>query len=240
MPTPDTQDRDLYAPILMYHYISNPPADADKYRKELSVSPENFRKQMQWLKDNGYEALTLDRLVYKLAIGKPNLPTKTVFLTFDDGYVDNYEIAFPILKEMGFKGTFFILTTFADRSAPGYLTWDQIKEMSDAGMAIEVHGKEHVEAKGRDVAWLTDNVGGAAKAIQDRLGYQPRFLAYPSGAYDATTISVANQLGFWAAVTVKYGSHQEKSRMYELERMRITSDMSIEIFAAAVAGAGTQ
>jgi peptidoglycan/xylan/chitin deacetylase (PgdA/CDA1 family) len=115
-----------------------------------------------------------------------------------------------------------------------------MKEMHDAGMDIEVHGKEHVTDKGRDTGWLTDNLGGAAQAIQSHLGYQPRFLAYPSGEYDDTTISVANQLGYWAAVTVKYGSHQEKSRVYELQRMRITNDMSIQVFSAAVAGAGPQ
>lgn len=236
-PSPDSQDRELYVPILMYHYISNPPPDADQYRIGLSVSPDNFRAQMKWLKDNGYETLTLDRLVYALNIGWPPLPPHPILITFDDGYVDCYETVLPILKEMGFKATFFVLTNYADRSQPGYLTWDQMKEMYKAGMDIEVHGREHLDMSGHDSAWLQDNLGGASQAIQTHLGYQPRFLAYPSGKYDGTVISAANQLGYWAAVTTNYGSHQEKAHLYELQRMRISNDMSLAVYGAAINGA---
>jgi len=235
--TADSRDRDLFVPILMYHYISVPPADnADKYRPGLSVAPEEFRKQLQWLKDNGYHSITLTQLAYALNIGWPPLPPKPVILTFDDGYLDNYENALPILKEMGFTGTFFILTNYANRQQPGYMTWDQLREMSAAGMDIEVHGAEHLEMSGRDQAWLDANLMGPAQDIQKNLGYQPRFLSYPSGQFDDFTITVANARGYWAAVTTINGCHQRKDSLYQLERIRMANDMTLAVFAAVLTG----
>ena len=233
--TADGRERDFYVPILMYHYVSIPPAsDTDPYRPGLSTSPENFRAQMKWLKDHGYTTISLSQLVYALNIGWPPLPQNPVVLTFDDGYLDNYENAFPILKEYGFTGTFFVLTNFADRSQPGYMTWDQLREMRDGGMSIEVHGAEHLEMNGRDPGWLDSNLGTAVQAFQKELGYQPRFLAYPAGKYDALAISATNQKGFWAAVTTINGCHQDKAKLYELERIRMSNDMTLEIFAAVL------
>lgn len=235
--TADGTKRDAYVPILMYHYISIPPAGStDKYRPGLSVAPDDFRAQMKWLRDNGYQTITLTQLAYALNIGRPRLPEKPIILTFDDGYLDNYETAFPILNQMGFTGTFFILSNFADRQQPGYMTWDQLREMSQAGMDIEVHGAEHLELSGRDPAWLDENLGKPSQAIQKQLGYQPRFIAYPSGKYDDLTIRVANQKGYWAAVTERPGCHQEKDRPYELERIRMSNDMTLAIFAAVLIG----
>src|SRR5260221_14182040 len=101
--------RRVHVPILMYHYISTPPANSDKYRVDLSVTPDNFRHQMMWLKQKGYTTITPDDLYDALRHGKklPNLP---VLLTFDDGYEDAYTNALPILSEFGFTGTFNIVT----------------------------------------------------------------------------------------------------------------------------------
>jgi peptidoglycan/xylan/chitin deacetylase (PgdA/CDA1 family) len=236
-PTADGIDREFSIPILMYHYISVPPADADSYRIGLTVTPENFRAQMKWLKDNGYHTISLADLTYALNIGWPALPDKPVILTFDDGYDDNYLKAFPILKEFGFTATFFVLTNFADRQQPGYMTWAQMKEMHDAGMSIELHGSEHLDMNGRDRGWLITAIQGGSQAIQKNLGYQPRFLAYPAGKYDELTIQVANESGFWAAVTTQYGSLQQKDKLYELERLRIANDTALAAFEATLMAA---
>jgi peptidoglycan/xylan/chitin deacetylase (PgdA/CDA1 family) len=220
----------------MYHYISVPPAGADIYRNDLSVTPDNFRQQMEWLKANGYETISLYDLIYALNIGWPHLPDKPIILTFDDGYQDNYENAFPILRDLGFTGTFFILTDVTDRSEPGYMTWPMLKEMSEAGLNIEVHGREHLEMSDRDQSWLVYHLLGPAQTIEANLGYEPRFIAYPSGKYDSLTISVAQEEGYWGAVTTKNGTHQTKVQPYELERLRIRGDWSLDTFVAVVTG----
>lgn len=235
-PTPDGRDREFYIPILMYHYISVPPADADVYRRDLSVTPERFREQMAWLKENGYQTITLYHLIYALNIGWPPLPEKPIILTFDDGYVDNYENAFPILREFGFVATFFILTDVTDRGEVGYMTWDMLREMHQAGMDIEVHGREHIEYTNRDRDWLIYHLLGPAQTIEAQLGYQPRFIAYTSGRYDAAVIEVAREIGYWGGLTTIQGMHQTKAAPFELQRLRIRGSWDLTTFATVVSG----
>lgn len=236
LPTPDGREREFYIPILMYHYISVPPEDADVYRQDLSVTPENFREQMAWLHASGYQTISLYDLVYALNIGWPPLPERPIILTFDDGYADNYENAFPILQEFGFTGTFFILTDVTDRNEPGYMTWDMLREMSEAGMSIEVHGREHFDMMGRDRDWLLFHLLGPAQTIEANLGYQPRMLSYPAGHYDEQVISVAQEVGYWAAVTTRNGMLQKKDELFELPRIRIRGDWDLDVFIAVVTG----
>lgn len=236
LPTPDSRDREFLVPILMYHYISVPPADADVYRLDLSVTPDHFRQQMQWLKDNGYQPISLYHLIYALNIGWPPLPARPIILTFDDGYRDNYENAFPILKEMGFTGTFFVLTDTTDRQESNYMTWDMLREMVAAGMSVELHGREHVEYAGRDYDWLVFNLLGPAQTIEAELGYKPRFVAYVSGKYDALTMQVAHEAGFWAAVTTQHGALHDKDDLFELTRVRIRGEWGLAQFSAVIEG----
>ncbi len=233
-PTPDNFPRQFGVPILMYHYLSVPPPDADIYREDLSIEPDVFREQLQWLKDNGYEAITLTELVYALAIGWPRLPERPVVLTFDDGYIDNYENAFPMLQEFGYTATFFILTDVTDREQEGYMTWDMYREMADAGMDIQIHGREHLQMSNRDDAWLLFHLRGSQETLQAELGYQARFLSYPSGKYDENTIRAARQYGYWAAVTTASGSTQRSDQIYELERLRISNGIPLDRFSILI------
>jgi hypothetical protein len=98
IPTRDSNTRAVRVPILMYHYVSNPPSDADKYRLDLSVTPANFAAQMDYLAREGYYPIRVPDLGDYLLNGTP-LPSKPIAITFDDGYRDNYENAFPVLKQ---------------------------------------------------------------------------------------------------------------------------------------------
>jgi hypothetical protein len=125
-PISDSIQRAADVPILMYHYISAPPSPTDALRVGLSVPPEKFDAEMKLLADNGYHTVTLLDVYTYLQTGKP-LPAHPIILTFDDGYVDNYQFAFPILKKYGMLGTFFILSGPIDNGNPNYLTWDMVK-----------------------------------------------------------------------------------------------------------------
>lgn len=234
LPTPDGEEREIRVPILMYHYISVPPPDSDVYRQDLSVSPGNFRSQMAWLKENGYQTISLYDLIYALNLGWPPLPDKPIILTFDDGYVDNYKSAFPILQEFGYTGIFFILTDVTDRRQSGYMTWPMLQDMSQAGMSIEVHGREHVEMVGRDHDWLVYHLLGPAQTIEANLGYQSRFLSYPAGRYDADVIAAAQAQGYWGAVTVASGTLQSSAAPFELRRMRVRGEWSLATFVSVL------
>ncbi len=205
LPTPvDVYSWTLKVPILMYHYISTPPDDADKYRTDLSVTPENFRKQMAYLADNGFE--TIDLYDLSLAItNKRELPPKPVIITLDDGYRDNYENAFPVLQEHGLKATFFVVTDFIDHNVRDYMSWDMVEEMSAAGMRIEPHSKTHADLTAREREDIVYEVLGSTETIAAHIGERPRFFCYPGGRYNETTLEVVAELDFWGAVTTASG-----------------------------------
>lgn len=231
LPIPD-QAR---VPILMYHYVSEPPAGADRIRLDLTVTPENFRAQLQYLSDAGYHTITLSDLYLHLTQGLP-LPEKPVILTFDDGYRDAYEVVFPLLLEYGFTGTFFVLATPAHFEAPGYLTWAQMKEMADGGMDIQAHGRDHVDLRGRSYEYLVYQILGIQEAIYYHTGRLPRFFCYPSGRYDEQVIAVLKSAGYWGAVTTEMGYDHSLDKIFTMPRVRIRGSDTLASFVRKVEG----
>lgn len=230
VPTPDGVTRTAEVPILMYHYISAPPRDADRYRRDLSITPEAFEAHLAWLRSQGYQSITLRELVFHLVAGWP-LPEKPIVLTFDDGYRDHYTNAFPLLQKYGYVGTFFLVTRPIDDGDPSYLTWEMVVEMQRAGMSMQPHGYRHFELKGKPTDFLVYEIVGAKEAIEARTGEITRFFCYPSGSYDRQTIRVLESAGFWAAVTTIVGRQQSTDKLFELERLRVRNTTSVEDLA---------
>lgn len=219
----------LKVPILMYHYISIPPEDADKYRTDLSIAPDKFREQMAYLADNGFE--TVDLYDLSLAItNKRELPEKPVIITLDDGYRDNYENAFPILQEYGLSATFFIVTQPIDEGNETYLTWEMVEVMADAGMRIEPHSKTHADLSIREKEYIIYEVLGSQETIAAHTGQTPRFFCYPGGRYDEETIEVVADLDFWGAVTTAGGKWHGYDDRYEWSRLRMRNTTALAEF----------
>lgn len=217
---PDGVARTVRVPILMYHYLSIPPANADIYRRDLSVPPELFAAHLDRLQAEGYTTIRFYDLVAHLQQGTP-LPPKPVILTFDDGYRDNYENAFPLLRERQMTATFFVVMEFINQERPEYLTWDMVREMYAGGMSIEVHGVDHTTLRKRNRADLEFQALRSYETLQNLLGVRPRFLSYPAGEYDANTIAVFQATGYWAAVTTVQGATHSSDKLFELRRIRI-------------------
>lgn len=233
-PTPDGEARSLRVPILMYHYVSEPPPGADPYRKDLSVTPAQFREHLAYLKEAGYTVVTLDDLLYALAQGRA-LPEKPVILTFDDGYRDNYENAFPALREAEAVGTFFIITDFVTEERPEYMSWPQIQEMAAAGQQFGSHSRNHPNLAGQPVDYLVWQALGSKEAIEIKLGQPPRWVAYPSGKYDARTIAVFKSAGFWGGLTIQQGVEHALDDIFELKRVRVRGSHSAADLAQLLA-----
>lgn len=218
-------------PILMYHYVSTPPPEADRYRLDLSVTPRQFAEQLAWLRANDFTTITLDDLYAALMTGA-SLPDRPVILTFDDGYADAYEHAFPLLVEFDMTGTFFVITETLDAAQPGYLTWDQARVMAEAGMSIQSHSRSHPD--------LTDNCNydclvwqilGSVETIEAHLGQRPRFFSYPGGRYDRAVLALLPQVGIQAAVTTRSGTLHTSARPLELKRARVRGTTTLTDFA---------
>ena len=228
----------LKVPILMYHYVSDPPAGADEYRVDLSVSPAAFREQMTYLRDNGYTPVDLYALSTAI-VGYTELPAKPVIITFDDGYIDNYHNACPILKELGFKGTFFIISEFVDRGREGYMDWPMIEEMARDGQRIESHSRTHPNLTEKEHDGLIWEILGAQETIAAHIGYRPRYFCYPGGDYNEATIQMLRELDYWGAVTTASGSWHGFNNRFEWERLRLHNFTTMADFIRLVDLEGT-
>lgn len=226
-PTPDGVLRTARVPILMYHYISTPPPDADIYRTDLSVAPETFAAHLDYLQAEGYTTIPLKDLLSYLATGRPELPPKPIVLTFDDGYEDNYLNAFPALKARGMIGTFFVITDFASQDRPGYADWTQLAEMAAAGMEIGSHSRDHPNLAGKDLDYLVWQALGSKETIEAHIGSHPHILSYPAGSYDQLVIDVFRSAHYWGAVTTRQGIIQRSDRAFELKRIRIRNTTDV-------------
>lgn len=219
-PTPDGTVRTAHVPVLMYHYLSAPPPDANIYRQDLSVSPELFAAHLDAMQQAGYVAVSPYDLLAHLVQGAA-LPEKPVLITFDDGYRDNYENAFPLLRERNMTAAFFVVTDFIDEQRPEYFTWDMLREMAAAGMSIESHGRNHVSLAGKDADYLIWQALGSLETIQYELGVRPRFVSYPAGEYDRNVIDIFHSAGYWAGFTTMQGATHNGDDLFQLHRVRV-------------------
>lgn len=181
--------RRIRVPILMYHYVSPLPPNADNIRIGLTLNPAMFRQHMQYLHDEDYHTISLYEMNDALENGA-TLPPKPVILTFDDGYIDHYVHVFPVLQEFNFTGTFFIATAFIDKNLSGYMNWQQINEMATAGMSMEAHTKNHIDLRNRDYNLLVYEIMGSIESLEAHTGITSRMFAYPVGRYDEDTLTV--------------------------------------------------
>lgn len=218
-------------PILMYHYTSAPPDETDKVRVDLSVTPSNFEAQMKYLVSEGYHTVLLSDLAEYLISGT-RLPSKPIVLTFDDGYLDNYQNALPILKKYNLVGTFFVITSFVDEGRTGYMNWDQIEDLAIEGMEIGSHTISHLDLRGRTRAMLNTEIVSSKLTIESRIGGTVKSFCYPAGKYDARTLDVVRAADYLAAVSAdSQGVIQSADNIYELKRVRVRGTFSVTDFA---------
>ena len=231
LPTPDGVARLARVPILIYHHVAPPRPGDDAIRKDLTVSPAQFEAQLRFLKGNGYESISLDRLNRHLQRGEP-LPDRPVVLTFDDGYDDNYPYSLPLLTHYGFEAAFFVMTQPIEEGREGYLTWPQVELMSRLGMDIEPHSYSHPDLRDKPTDFLVWEIVGPKEAIEARTGKTCRFFAYPSGGYDERVVQVLKSAGFWGAVTIEAGDMHSSEGIFALKRVRVRGGYTLEQFVS--------
>jgi peptidoglycan/xylan/chitin deacetylase (PgdA/CDA1 family) len=196
----------------------------------LSVSPAQFEEHLAYLRQAGYETISMKDLTYALS-GHLTLPAKPIVISFDDGYRDNYENAFPLLRKYGYTGIFYLFTQVIDWYHQDYITWEMVKEMHQAGMEFGSHSYRHSDLTSRDVDFLVYEILGSKEAIEERIGEPVRFFSYPSGRYDAFTVKVVASANFWGAVTTQWGAEQSYQERFEMPRIRVRGNDTVEDLA---------
>ena len=211
------------AAILMYHSI-------DHNKVFFTVTPENFRKQMDLLYKEKYSIISLGELA-GLIIDKRAIPLKTVVLTFDDGYQDNYFNAFPILKKYNFPATIFLATGFIGKnriSSSGatlkILNWDQIIEMHNSGLVdFEPHTVSHLKLHRLSLEEAKKEILNSKRTIEEKLNKKCKFFAYPYGKYNLEIIEILKKNGFELGLTIKEGLVLATDNYFSLKRNFIGS-----------------
>ena len=229
-------------PILMYHQVL-PELPADEFDAVLTVTDAALTEQIQYLKCAGFTAITMEQL-FAAFDGRGLLPEKPVILTFDDGWSDHYTDAFPILQAQGVVGSFGISTGFIEAGGP-YMTWAQIKVMSDAGMEITSHSVSHVDLGTSDDATVIDQVQTSKAVLEERTGKPVQFLVYPSGEpfrsgteeRQAQVVQMLADAGYRGALLAGPNSvTQDPAMPYALNRVRVSGGEDIYTFAGSIYG----
>ncbi|HZU04327.1 MAG TPA: polysaccharide deacetylase family protein [Ktedonobacteraceae bacterium] len=219
-------NKTAHIPILMYHSISIHPGNEE--REALAVTPEMFEAQMAYLARHSYTPITLER-VYSYFAGQATLPAKPIVLTFDDGYVDFYFNAYPILQKYGFHAVCFIITGAVGQEE--YLSWDQIREMQSSGLvSFEAHTVTHPNLPKLSSIRLLSELADSKYILQAQTGRTSNFIAYPYGRTNLAVKQAAQQAGFLGGVGVWYGKASHAGM--NMPRIQVDRQMSLQTFAA--------
>ncbi len=183
--------------IILYHHVAtNTPSST-------SISPADFRAHLEYLRDNQFNVIRLDSLIESLKNNR-QLPDRAVSITFDDGYLSIYEEAFPLLQSFNFPFALFVSSNPLNRNQANYMSWDQVREMSEAGALVANHMTEHpymlnqFDGEGQE-QWLERQRAElliAEETITRETGQSHRYLAYPYGEFNPAIKMMLAELDF--------------------------------------------
>ncbi len=209
----------IRVPILTYHYVSSAPDTRDTLRVMLSVRPEVFERQMNYLSEHGYTPITLGDLLLAFD-GKVRLPDKPVILTFDDAYRDFYTNAFPILRRYNFRSTVFVI--YNSMGLSGNLTRDQIRELFGSGLVdIGAHTISHPHLTSLASDSARREIVESKERLSQELEIPIVYFSYPYGSYSPEHVEMVRSAGFAVAVTLHRGSIHTKDTIFSLSRITV-------------------
>lgn len=206
-------------PIVMYHSVVPMVAKGNL----LTVSAGTFEKQMSFLKRHQYNVVRLEA-VRDYILGNKKIPGRTIALTFDDGYKDNYTYAFPILKKYNFPATVFIIVS--EVGSPDRLSWEEIKEMQDSGLiTFGSHTFTHPFLDNlKSTQDLKREIFGSKIALEEKLGKPVEIFSYPIGRFNAQVIQEVKDAGYQVAVVTNPGKKLPDNNVLALKRLRLSEN----------------
>ena len=217
----------MFVPVLFYHKISKPWPDA-RVRGGFTP-PRRFRRQMSYLKKQGFVFYTASELIQYFQ-QQGEFPPKGIALTFDDGWKDNYTNAFPVLKQLGIKATIFIIPSsigqvFSGATAEGeqphaHLSRDEILEMARHGIEFGSHTMNHRLLNKISETEVRSEVEDAKREIESLLQKPCLTFAYPAGLFSEPAQRAVEQAGHIAAFTTTYGP-TDRIDLFALNRTEV-------------------
>lgn len=228
-------------PIIMYHQVLPNPDQG--YR--LAVSTQTFNRQMRFLKEHNFNVLPLEDLI-RLIQQKKRIPFRTVVITFDDGYRDNYIYAFPVLKKYELPAALFLIVNEVGRrnnlGVRDRVSWDEVLEMRDSGIItfgshalgpeplINIHSEEELKSQ----------IFDSKSILEKKTGRKINIFSYPEGLFNTQIKQLVIDAGYIGAVATNPGKYSPSGDVFALKRMRISENAAnMFIFAVEVSGVYT-
>lgn len=222
--------------VLMYHSIVSRPG-RDTLRSTY-VTPGMFRFQMWYLKVAGFKVVSLREI--RDLVGGAESDERIVALTFDDGFRDFYENAYPVLKAYGYPSTVFLVSDLIGkenlwddqkRGRKRLLDWDTIMEMKDGGVSFGSHTRTHPFLSRLPEDQLNDEVAGSKDVLEERLRSNVEFFCYPYGDHNEKVLDAVVRAGYLGAVTTKRGPVYKGDEPLLMRRTLIRANTHPFLFA---------
>lgn len=227
----DKASQFLRIPVLMYHEVTSAGELNKAVRKTnpaYCVTGDSFYRQMEHLSSVGFRSLTLDELLDKDEYGKG------VVITFDDGWDNNHSVAWPILAGLELSATIFLVSGFIGQ--PGYLSWEQVREMAEGGISIQSHTVSH-----RPLGLLADDeikreLENSKKTIEDRIGRVVHHISMPQGVFDSRVINLAARVGYRSVSTSEPGLRHRAGNPAVISRINVSAKYDLATFSRIITG----
>ena len=222
-------------PVLMYHKVW--PGIND----DLTITPEKLREQWEWLKNEGYSTLSLTDYL-DIVSGRKQYAGKQLLITFDDGYRNNLTYAYPLLKELGWQATFFIIAGTLDGAIPALpdgpdqkMSPAELRTLDPANVQLALHGYKHENMGNINLTASADALQRSMQAFEHIGLPWHKVLAYPYGARPGKDLPRLKQLMTGMGVTAAFRignkvSEVPSADMYELKRIDIRGTDSLTDF----------
>jgi peptidoglycan/xylan/chitin deacetylase (PgdA/CDA1 family) len=232
-------------PILMYHAVREEVSGFRPYY-ETNVSPPVFARQIRQLRSDGYRSVNLDEAVHILQNGGSS--EKCVVITFDDGYRDFYDTAFPILSECNFSATVFLMAGFSSDQHRYFkgkecLTWGEVRELQRHGITFGSHTLTHPQLKFLELDQVDLELGTSKEIIEDHIGVAVNSFSYPYAFPEADVGFVRNlketliARGYENGVTTIIGTANPSCDRLFMPRLPVNQWDDISFFKAKLDGA---
>lgn len=225
--------------ILLYHSIKDTPKIKDPLR--ITVPLRLFESQISYLLSSGYKILSITEVLDYLCGNKP-ITGREIALTFDDGFEDNFDVAFNILKKNGITAAYFLTCNYLESLCGERISWEKASKLISINITIGSHAINHINLGeiSQNKEKLFEEIIVSKRLLQEKLKIPIEYFAYPFGSwgsYNSITEELLREGGYKAAFTNVFGSNKKGDNIFELKRTRITWDDTLFKFKMKLEGA---
>lgn len=232
-------------PIFYQHRVSTVRRELDPTR----ISPAAFDEFLAVLARNGFQSIAIEQAVAWYRDGA-TVPPRSFALVFDDGYMDNWETALPIMRKYGFTAAVCVVPSLVGETRyfsyrvkpPGYIApervansegvlelrfmgWSELKSLVESGFSICAHSMTHRALTELGLDEARHEMVESGRVIESRLGYQPKVFCYPLGLHSHALEGVAQAAGYRAALSIEMGiSRRDAGELYRLRRLWLSGN----------------